>query len=456
MKLLTRLKVAYSIIRKGAPALSGVNNRGGWVSLVREAFTGAWQQDVTISQDAVLAQTAVFACVTLIASDIAKLGLNLVQEDEDGICQEVTNKAFSPVLKKPNHFQTRQQFIESWVISKLTQGNTYILKQRDNRNVVVKMYVLDPNLVKPLVANNGEVYYALQQDYLSGLDKGIPAIPASEIIHDRFNCLFHPLVGLSPIFACGLAATQALKIQTNSVKFFDNMSQPGGILTAPGNIEDADAARLKAYWDENFTGNRAGKVAVLGNDLKYLQLSVNAVDAQLVEQLKISSEQVCSTYHVPAYMVGAAPAPAYNNIEALNQQYYGQCLQTLIEAIEAGLDDGLALPAGYETEFEIDDLLRMDKATQAEALTKLVGGGISTPNEARRRINGKPLTGGDTVYLQQQNYSIEALNKRDTGEDPFGKAKPATPVPPMDTPPPPSAKDFLAELTRQLEVIHGT
>ena len=37
-----------------------------------------------------------------------------------------------------------------------------------------------------------------------------------------------------------------------------------------------------------------------------------------VEQRKLTSETVCSVFHVPAYMVGVGPAPTYNNIEALN------------------------------------------------------------------------------------------------------------------------------------------
>ncbi|WP_416381322.1 hypothetical protein, partial [Klebsiella pneumoniae] len=38
-------------------------------------------------------------------------------------------------------------------------------------------------------------------------------VPAREVIHDRFNCLFHPLIGLSPIYAAGLAAMQGHHIQ---------------------------------------------------------------------------------------------------------------------------------------------------------------------------------------------------------------------------------------------------
>jgi phage portal protein BeeE len=36
-----------------------------------------------------------------------------------------------------------------------------------------------------------------------------------------------------------------------------------------------------------------------------------------------------------------------------------------------------------------------------------------TPNEAARRLNLPPVAGGDAVYRQQQDFSLEALAKRD-------------------------------------------
>ena len=60
------------------------------------------------------------------------------------------------------------------------------------------------------------------------------------------------------------------------------------------------------------------------------------------------------------------------------------------------------------------------------------------PNEARAGENLRPVAGGDSPYLQQQNYSLAALAKRDTKADPFANASkpepaaPATPVPVPD------------------------
>lgn len=407
---------------------SVANNRGGWFPFVREGFAGAWQKNVEIRQDDILSYHAVYSCITLISSDIAKLRVKLVEADASGIWSEARSSDRLKVLAKPNKIQTRIQFFESWLLSKLTRGNAYILKGRDASGLVDSMHVLDPSLVQPMIADDGSIYYQLNADNIAGLHEPL-LVPAREIIHDRFNCLFHPLMGVSPLYACGLAATQGLHIQENSVRFFSKGATAPGVLTAPGEITNETAERLKAHWEAEYSGaDNAGKVAVLGDGLKYERMGMSAVDSQLIDQLKWTAEVVCSVFHVPPYMIGVGQMPTYNNIQALNQQYYSQCLQSLIEAAELCLDEGLELEPDTGTEFDLDGLLRMDTATLIEAEAKAVGAGIKSPDEARKRMDLKPVAGGDTPYLQQQNYSLAALAKRDTQENPFSNnARPVVP-----------------------------
>ena len=94
--------------------------------------------------------------------------------------------------------------------------------------------------------------------------------------------------------------SQGQTIQSSSSKFFANGSHPGGVLTAPGKISPETADRLKSYWETNFSGVNAGRVAILGDGLKYEGMTVNAVDSQLIDQLKWTADTVCSCYHVPA------------------------------------------------------------------------------------------------------------------------------------------------------------
>lgn len=413
--------------RRQQKALAPVARRGGWMT-IHESHPGAWQRNVEVKFDSVLSHHADFACRTLIASDIAKMHLKLVKKDRHGIWAETADKARSSVLRRPNHFQNRIQFIESWVLSKLQRGNTYVLKQRGDDGHVVRMFVLDPMLVTPLVADDGSVFYRLNTDKLAGLPAQI-TVPAREIIHDRFNTFFHPLIGLSPIFAGGLAAMQGLAIQNDSTQFFQNGAQPGGILTAPGEIDPDDAKRLKEEWESNYAGKNSGKLAVVGSGLKYEAMKTKAVDAQLIEQLLWSAEVVCSVYHVPPYKVGIGETPSYNNVQALNLEYYSGCLQVLIESIEACLDEGLGLDGvTIGTEFDVDDLLRMDTATQFDVAQKAKG--MATLNEQRRRVNLGPVEGGNTIYLQQQDHSLAAIAARDAAL--IGGASNPTPEPAPD------------------------
>lgn len=433
---------------------------GGWVRIF-ESFPGAWQQNVVVDQNLVLSFHAVYACITLIASDIAKLRVKLVERDADGIWVETTSPAWSPVLNRPNAYQTRIQFFEYWMLSKLITGNTFVLKARDQRNVVTRLYVLDPRRVTPLIADDGSIFYELSTGDMPGLPGGASdtvRVPAREIIHDRFNCLFHPLIGTSPLMASGLAATQGLRIQESATKFFANRAMPGGILTAPGAISNETATRLKEHWSENYSGEKFGNVAVLGDGLKFEPITMTATDAQLIEQLKWTSEIVCSCFHVPPYKIGVGSMPTNNNVQTLNVEYYSQCLQSLIEAAEECLDEGLGIgwSFGIGTEFDVDNLLRMDTLTQMDAIERGTRSGVLSPNEGRRRLELPPVKGGDTPYMQQQNFSLAALDERDR-DDPF--AKPPEPAPALPAPEDTAGADqakFLAALSHKFaELMHA-
>jgi HK97 family phage portal protein len=427
------LPVVAKLVTRVAKAIgfAPISSSSWWWPRIREPYTGAWQRNDEWTADTVLAYHAVYACVTLVSSDIGKLRPRVVVSDANDIWTETVSPVYSPVLRRPNRYQNHIQFKEWYITSKLVHGNAYVLKERAQRGAVVALYPLDPCRVRILVSPDGSVFYSLAADNLAGLEQGSVEVPASEIIHDRMNCLWHPLVGVSPLFAAGLAAAEGLKIQRNAATFFGNASQPGGILSAPGAISDSTAQRLKDYWVENFTGDNSGAVAVVGDGLKFEPMRASAADSQMIEQLKWTAEVVCSCFRVPAHKVGVGPAPSANNVEALDQQYYSQCLQILIEQFEACMDEGLGLDVPIEgqrmgVELDLDGLLRMDTQTMVATLADGVNRGLMTPNEARKKINSKPLIGGDTIYLQQQQYSIEALHERDQ-DRPFAKPPPGAP-----------------------------
>lgn len=404
-----------SITRVKALNHIGSTLRQGWRRIL-EPFSGAWQMNVEEKRGDLVTYPTLFACIYRISSDIGKLPFRLRQRNTAGIWQDVSNPAYDPVLRKPNGFQTAGQFREYWVTTKLTNGNTYVLKRRDARGIVVDLYVLDPERVLPMVSDAGEVYYQLQVDPLNTLPKDYPAsgliVPASEIIHDRCMTIHHPLIGIPPLAAAHWPAVKNMKILRSATEFFANNAQPGGILTAPAGMSEDDAKAVQSYWTTNFSGDNAGKVAIVGADMKFTPFAMKSIDSQMVEQMRYSDEQICQPFGIPPFKVGIGTIPSGLGVDGLNQLYYSDALQTHIEHMEALLDEGLKIAAPLGVELDLEPLLRMDEAKRADVETKLVQGKIKTPDEGRARFNLAPTGGGDTLWGQNQDYPLGMLADR--------------------------------------------
>ena len=292
-------------------------------------------------------------------------------------------------------------------------GNAYIFKVRNAGGRVIGLKLIDPQKVKVLVSEDDSIFYQINGGTALQRNGEVLTIPAREIIHDRGICLNHPLVGVSPITAAAIAAGQGMAIQQASSKFFANGSKPSGVLTAPGTISDEVAARLKSNWEAKYTGDNAGRTAVLGDGLHFESMTMNAVDSQLLEQLQFTDRQVCTAFGVPAWKIGIGEMPTYNGSESGQLHYYQTTIQSLLEQLELCLDIGLELPPEQRTEFDTNELLRLDTATRFDGYAKAIGAGWMAPNEARQREGLAPVEGGESPLIQQQNYSLAALAKRD-------------------------------------------
>lgn len=117
------------------------------------------------------------------------------------------------------------------------------------------------------------------------------------------------------------------------------------------------------------------------------------------------------------------------------------------------MDEALGLRTGTTTGrmlgvgLDLDGLLRMDTASQMETLTKGVRGGVLTPNGARRKLDEKPLEGGDTIYMQHQDYPIEKVYNRTDLDAPAPSAPP-----PADDPPADPEADRAIDLARRIRL----
>ena len=437
--------------------------------IVREPFLQAWQknkEELDTRNPFFMAVGAVYSCVTIIANDIAKLRLMVervrkMKPDtrEYDVFLEDRAHPVAARLRAPNYYETRMRFMERLIISRLMRGNYYVFQEFTGPNETVprSMHVLNPDGCKPLIAPDGSVFYSIAPTPFTSMLFGDMTkvdnnyvVPARFIIHGRMNCLYHPLLGVSPLFAAASAASIAGRIGLNSDTFFANMSRPGGILVAPGEVKEDTAARLQREWDNNYHGAGSGKTAVLTEGLDYKPLAMAATDAQLIEQLRWSVEDIARVFRVPGFLLGNAAQMTFRNSEASMRAYYSGCLGYHLEDIEADFDRAMGFSdAKVVTEqvvFDLSSMLRSESDIRFATYKIGTDSGVLAINDVRVREGEVPVIGGDEPRLQMQYVPISKITGETVAPTPNpAPVDPNASVPdPAATPPDPAAagKDF--------------
>jgi HK97 family phage portal protein len=183
------------------------------------------------------------------------------------------------------------------------------------------------------------------------------------------------------------------------------------VLTAPGKISKDTADRLKEDWDNNYTGQRYGKTAVLPEGLKWEPLTITAQDAQLIEQLRWSVEDVARVFRVPPFMLGDTTKTSYRNSEQLARAYLSGCLSYHIEALEQRFARAFEFPVDYELKFDLSTLLRAEIDVRYAAYQQALSSAWATINEVRAQEGLAPVEGGDEPHIQIQYVPLSASGK---------------------------------------------
>lgn len=376
------------------------------------------------------ANAAVEACVGAISQTIAMLPIAHWRENEKGGSEKVKNSAANRVLRKPNTYQTKADFFLNLVRAELNRGNGYALAQRNGRTEISALHLVQPPSLYPFVSeNDGSIFYQFSQtpvgqDFSPVLED---LFRADDVLHIRMHTPLHPLVGETPLTAASLAVETGNAISRANAAFHENMARPSGYLKVPGTLKGEMAETLRGEWTAAYTGVSAGRVAVLQGGVEWQSLSMNAVDAALIESYKLTVADIARVFRVPLAVIGQG-GETYNNTEVLMKFWLATGLGFMLEHIELALDALFQLPEGEWIQFDTDYLLRADFAARIEGLVRGVQGALFTPNEARAREGLPAVAFGDEPRVQAQVVPLSYANQK-PGE--------STPTAPSVDPPSP-------------------
>ncbi len=348
--------------------------------------------------------TTVESCVSTISQTVAMLPVHHYREKEGGGNEIITTSAASRILRKPNPYQTKSDFFLGYTRALLLRGNAYSVATRNNRHEIDALY--PQNMMEVYVSKDyKDVYYSSDDDILIDF-KPDRFIPSRDIYHTRLNTKEHPLVGVSPLTAMAISAMTGNSIQGHENRFFTNMARPSGVISTDMQLSGEQTKELRKRFNENSQGMNTGGTTILTNGLKFQQISMSAIDSEIIETYKMTKMDIASVYRVPMPLIGSMDSATFNNVEALYKFWISGSLGFLLDHLEEGLHELFNLPPDEFINFDTDYLLRSDFQSRIDGFAKGVQGGVYTPNEVRAKEGLSSKPNGDDIYLQAQMVRV--------------------------------------------------
>lgn len=380
--------------------------------------------------------------VGFVARNIAQLGLEIFERDDDDGRNRLRAGPLHDLLRQPNNDQTQFELIESTVASRMLYDETYWYVGRDLsapsgwfiRHIPTRWVV--GTLGDSPFAPSG---YKVTPQGQFGQTVDIPA--ADVIVFKGWNPV-DVQRGSSPVEALKAVLAEQLSAQTYRNQMWEKGGRVGnwifrpppgqGAGTAPPWSKEARDTWIEDY-RENYSGDgggNAGGTPLFEDGMELRTNRFSAKDEQFVEATKLSLATVAQVYFVNPTMVGLLDHANYSNVREFRKALYGDNLGPEIERLQqrvnAALVPRLADATTTYVEFDLQKKLAGSFEEQSAVMQAAIGGPWMTINEGRARLNMPSIDGGDEL--------IRPLNVTQNGDQqPIPAAPPETSTLPTTT-----------------------
>lgn len=397
-------RVAEGEVRPGPYFLSD-----GWLSASAGKWLNWWQNGHSL-QPYGESSAMVEACVSAYAQTVAMCPGDHWTRLPDGGRERVTTSSLSRVLRRPNDYESMSDFLLNLVRRLYTKGEAFAYAVDNGRGEITELHRMRDG--RALVADDGSIYYALSGNEVVDrrFDMSWP-VPARRVLHVRLHTPRHPLKGESPILSATLDLAMSGAALNQQITFYLNQARPSFMLETDQQLTAEQTADLRARWNEQTQGEKAGGTPILAWGLKAKPVTSTAKDGVLADMLKLTDQNVALAFRMPLQILGVGGTP-FASTEALMSSWkamgLGFCLNHVEEAF--GLLFGLkGMPDEY-LEFDTDALLRSSFKEMIDSLAT-ASGKVMTKNEARAKIGLGRKEGGDEIYVQMQDLPLSMAGK---------------------------------------------
>ena len=389
-----------------------MTSTAGWTSMAGQPMSDA----AAINPGTAFGLSAFFACIQAISQDFAKLPIKVIQTRADGGKDILRDHPVAPlVMDSPNDSMapnTWKMVTQSHVLG---WGNGFAEITRDLAGRPQRLDIIHPDRVTAS-RQDGQVYYTVKADNEEVVKNG------ADIIHIRG--MGGELMGWSIVQLGANSLAAAISKQDYTRSYFQNHTQTGLVAHTDQRLNDTAKERLVEQMEKRLRGpDKSFRFLVMDAGLKLTPTMISAGDAQLLESMIFSVQDVARWFRIPLHKIGELTHATFSNIEHQALEYVSDTLMPWCVAWEEELGRKLLTPAdraaGIEIKCNLDALLRADSKSRAEFHRTLFNIGARTPNEIRRYEgqNPNPDAASDKYYIGANMLPLDAVaTARDNAE----------------------------------------
>lgn len=366
---------------------------------LRDDVWGSTQTDagVFVSEASAVTVPDVYACVNVIAQDVARCPLKLQQRSPDGDWVDAERSSLWDLLQwLPNPETTAVEFWASLVRDVQIFGKAYAEIIRNGIGMPMQLWRLDPSRMTITRDALGRKVYVYRSPDTN---------TEKSWTFDASRPPFFELSAWSWIGQCKNLIGLASALDTYGSKYFANAARPSGVLVAPKTLSDQARERLAKSWRATYGGaDNSHKVAVLEEGLEFKPLSVPNNEAQFIEMRRFVSERICGAAGVPPHKIAELSRSTNNNIEQQSRDYLER-LSPYFAAIEQACRRDLLSDTTwprYRAVFDKETLVQTDIVSLSQAFGTFRQNGIFSANDIRRKLHENPIPadqGGDNYVM---------------------------------------------------------
>lgn len=344
---------------------------------------------------------SIFAAVSRISNTIATLPIHLYCGQDLQRNHELEHM----ISYSPNPCMTAFGFRQTMEAFRNTEGNAYALIVPDEDARPVRLDVLDPTRVTPMLERETrEIYYQLM------FENGKTAVVHhSSMIVLKYMCT-NGMRGVRPVDVLRGTLNYDRDIKEFSTRQLEGVNS-GVVLNIPGTglNEDRKKKIIKQFLDAY--RDSGGRLVVLEGGVTATTLTQSPVDAKVLDVERITRNRVATVYNIPPHMLGDYSDTSYATAEQSMLEYLQMTIQPIVTQWEDELDRKLLTwemrQKGYGFKFTMADLWRADIKTMGEVRQMGIRSGWLKPNEVRIE-EGRPVDpAGDTLMISRDMVPLE-------------------------------------------------